>query len=112
MQLRWRLRGWPHDHSTASRQLQEQPLGGGADTVTITAGAASTWSTSAGDLAISGFANLNLLLFYGISGQGPGDSRVIGIDVTVPLAVLAVAFYVWMWRLLRHQEGDYSSIRQ
>ena len=63
-------------------------------------------------LITGGFANLNLLLFYGISGQGPGDSRVIGIDVTVPLAMLAVAFYVWMWRRLRRQEGDYSSIRQ
>jgi len=63
-------------------------------------------------LITGGFASLNLLLFYGFSGQGPGDSRVIGIDVTVPLAVLAVAFYAWMWKWLRRQDGCYSSIRQ
>ena len=63
-------------------------------------------------IAVGGFANLNLLLFYGVSGQGPGDSRVIGIDVTVPLAMLAVAFYAWMWRRLWRQDGAYSSTRQ
>ena len=63
-------------------------------------------------VVVGGFANLNLLLFYGVSGQGPGDSRVIGIDVTVPLAMLAVAVYVWMWRRLRRQDGGYSSTRQ
>ena len=63
-------------------------------------------------IAIGGLANLNLLLFYGFSGHGPGDSRVIGIDITVPLSMLAVAFYVWMWRRLWRQDGGYSSTRQ
>ena len=70
----------------------------------------ATWRVPA--LITGGFANLNLLLFYGFSGQGPGDNRVIGIDVTVPLAALAVAFYVWMWTLLRRPDGSYSSSRQ
>lgn len=62
--------------------------------------------------ATCALANLNLLLFYGVTGQGPGDGRVVGIDVTVPLAALAVAFYAWMWTIVRRQDARYSSIRQ
>jgi hypothetical protein len=57
-------------------------------------------------------ANLNLLLFYGFTGQGPGASRIVGIDATVPLAALAIVLYVWMWSVVRRQEARYSTIRQ
>jgi hypothetical protein len=70
----------------------------------------ATWRLPA--VIVGAFANLNLLLFYGVSGRGPGDSRVIGIDVTVPLAALAVAFYVWMLRLLWRRDAGYSSTLQ
>jgi len=43
---------------------------------------------------------LNLLLFYGLTGRGPDFSRVVGIDITVPLAAVAVAMYFWMAGLL------------
>lgn len=63
-------------------------------------------------IALGAIANLNLLLFYGVTGQGPGAGRVIGIDVSVPLAAAAIAVCVWVWMVLRDQEVRYSSIRQ
>jgi hypothetical protein len=63
-------------------------------------------------VAMCVMANLNLLLFYGFTGQGPGASRVVGIDLTVPLAALAIMLYAWMWNLVRRQDARYSTIRQ
>jgi len=50
--------------------------------------------------AVGGVANLNLLLFYGWSGRGPEMSRVVGMDLSVPLAAAVVLMYVWIWRRL------------
>ena len=55
-------------------------------------------------VAIGVVANLNLLLFYGITGQGLAFTRVVGIDVTVPLAAVAVVMYFWIGRVVRHMD--------
>jgi hypothetical protein len=39
------------------------------------------------------FASLNLLLFYGLDGAGLRVSRVVGLDMSVPLAALALFFF-------------------
>jgi hypothetical protein len=36
----------------------------------------------------------------------------VGIDLTVPLAALAIMLYAWMWNLVRRQDARYSIIRQ
>lgn len=55
-------------------------------------------------IAIGVVANLNLLLFYGLTGRRLDISRVVGVDVTVPLAALAVAMYFWTASLLQRQD--------
>jgi hypothetical protein len=46
-------------------------------------------------------ANANLILFYGLTGKEPSFSRVVGIDLALPFAVLNVAFFlVCAWELL------------
>ena len=58
--------------------------------------------------------NLNLLIYYGINGDGPGFSTVIfGQDVTIWLAAFNVLFFVGLWtpmalqalRLVRVRDG-------
>jgi hypothetical protein len=39
-------------------------------------------------------ANVNLFLFYGLTGSGPPVSRVVGIDLAVPFALLNVVFFL------------------
>jgi hypothetical protein len=39
-------------------------------------------------------ANVNLILFYGLSGDPPPFSRVVGIDLAVPFALINVAFFL------------------
>src|SRR5262249_40600305 len=46
-------------------------------------------------LATALIANLNLLVFYGIDGKGLPFDRVVGIDLSVVLAVLEVVFFLW-----------------
>jgi len=55
-------------------------------------------------VAVGIVANLNLLLFYGITGHGLEFTRVAGIDVTVPLAAAVVAMYFWMARVVRRMD--------
>ncbi|MCX6537583.1 MAG: hypothetical protein NT151_01415 [Acidobacteria bacterium] len=55
-------------------------------------------------VAVGVIANLNLLLFYGISGHGLDFTRVVGIDVTVPLAAVAVAMYFWLATVVRRMD--------
>jgi hypothetical protein len=43
-------------------------------------------------------ANINLFLFYGVSGGYPYQ-RVIGIDVSVPLALFNVVFFLAFWAM-------------
>jgi hypothetical protein len=38
-------------------------------------------------------ANLNLVMFYGFDGLAPPFSRVVGLDLTLPLAALNVALF-------------------
>jgi hypothetical protein len=46
-------------------------------------------------------ATVNMVLFYGVTGEGLPFSRVIGIDLALPLAALNVAFFgVCAWQLL------------
>jgi multisubunit Na+/H+ antiporter MnhF subunit len=54
--------------------------------------------------AVGIVANLNLLLFYGITGHGLEFTRVVGIDVTVGLAAAVVAVYFWMARVVRRMD--------
>jgi hypothetical protein len=42
---------------------------------------------------MTAMANLNLFVFYGISGQ-PLHSRVVGMDLSVPMAALFVAIWI------------------
>ena len=44
-------------------------------------------------LVIAVAANLNLLLFHAIDGTELGEDRMVGIDPTVPLAVLVIMAY-------------------
>lgn len=57
------------------------------------------------------FANLNLLLFYGLDGTGPHVSRVYGVDLSVPLAALGLALFAWQYWyfLLRRSDAPGSS---
>jgi hypothetical protein len=41
--------------------------------------------------------NINILLFYGFSGVGPGFSRVVGWDQSISLAIFNVAFFFILW---------------
>lgn len=43
--------------------------------------------------------NANMFFFYGIDGSAPGFSRVVGIDVTVLLALLNVVFFLALWTI-------------
>jgi hypothetical protein len=70
-------------------------------------------------VAVGVVANLNLLLFYGITGHGWEFTRVVGVDVTVPIAAAVVVMYFWMARVVRRMErtgwepaaGSYSITR-
>ena len=55
-------------------------------------------------VAVGSVANLNLLLFYGITGRGLEFTRVVGVDVTVPLAAAAVAMYFWIATVVRRRD--------
>jgi hypothetical protein len=56
-------------------------------------------------VAILVIANVNLFLFYGVSGTVPFN-RVAGIDLAVPLSILSVALFLWFWwsTIRRRQE--------
>ena len=41
--------------------------------------------------------NVNLLIFHGWNGSGPGFSRVVGVDLTLPLAGLMVAYFCMLF---------------
>jgi hypothetical protein len=43
-------------------------------------------------------------LFYGITGRGLEFTRVVGVDVTVPLAAGAVAMYFWIATVVRRRD--------
>jgi hypothetical protein len=43
-------------------------------------------------------ANINLFLFYGIKGDFPYQ-RVVGIDLTLPLALFNVVFFLLFWAM-------------
>jgi hypothetical protein len=50
-------------------------------------------------------ANINLFVFYGING-GPGYQRLIGgIDITVPLALFNVVFFLVFWTITCWREN-------
>jgi hypothetical protein len=57
-------------------------------------------------VVVGAMANLNLWLFYGITGRGLEFSRVVGVDVSVPLAVVAIAIYVWMLRVVSRMDRE------
>ena len=42
------------------------------------------------------FANVNLIVFFGINGA-PAYPRVVGLDVALPLSLFAVAFFLVLW---------------
>ena len=42
-------------------------------------------------------ANINLFLFYGITGKYPYNERQIGMDISVPLALFNVVFFLVFW---------------
>ena len=42
-------------------------------------------------------SNLNLIIFYGTDGKGLGFSRLVGVDITLPLSLLNVVFYMLIW---------------
>lgn len=44
-------------------------------------------------LALALFANINLVIFYGIHGSGLGFEYIIGIDLTVLISAIAVALF-------------------
>jgi hypothetical protein len=46
---------------------------------------------------IAGLNNVNLLLFYGLTGDGLGFSRVCGIDISLPFAILGVVLCGYYW---------------
>jgi len=49
-------------------------------------------------IVLAGIFNLNLLIFYGIDGDGPGFSTIVfNHDVTIWLAAFDVAFFAIMW---------------
>jgi hypothetical protein len=50
--------------------------------------------------------SINLILFYGISGEGLGFSRVAGIDITVPVALLNVVFIIYFCRFVWRHDAN------
>jgi hypothetical protein len=59
--------------------------------------------------AVCVLANVNLVLFYGVTGEGPPVSRVIGIDITVPLSLLAVWFYYQVVRMVIQSDREFAA---
>jgi len=57
-------------------------------------------------IAVAIISNVNLLLFYGWNGRGLEMSRVVGIDVSVPIAALCVAAYVWILKVLIRLDAE------
>lgn len=49
-------------------------------------------------LVIVLIANINLFLFYGLNGSYPYD-RIIGMDISVPLALFNVIFFIAFWAI-------------
>jgi hypothetical protein len=49
-------------------------------------------------------SNINLFLFYGLSGGYPYD-RLIGIDISVPLALFNVIFFILFWAISCFQKA-------
>ena len=47
--------------------------------------------------ALIGLNAVNLLLFYGLSGAGLGFSRVYGVDISIPFAVVMTAVCLSYW---------------
>ncbi len=45
-------------------------------------------------LALALLANLNLFLFYGLTGDGPPSLRLLGVDTTLPAAALEVLLFL------------------
>ena len=48
-------------------------------------------------VVVTAMAALNLVIFDGFLGNGLGYPRIMGIDLTVPLALLYVAVFLWWW---------------
>jgi len=42
-------------------------------------------------------SNLNLIIFFGTDGKGLSFSRVVGVDITLLLSLLNVAFFLLIW---------------
>jgi hypothetical protein len=58
-------------------------------------------------LILALMANINLFLFYGITGGGISYDRQIGMDISVPLALFNVVFGVAFWaEACWHKEPD------
>ena len=51
-------------------------------------------------ILVVAFSNLNLIVFYGFTGNGLGFGRVVGIDVTLILAAVNVLLFLYFWRSL------------
>lgn len=70
-------------------------------------------------LATALISNLNLLVFYGIDGKGLPFDRVVGVDLSVVLAVLEVVFFIcFAWTaskrpipVMAPQTGEEAMIR-
>ena len=41
--------------------------------------------------------NMNLLMYFGILGNGLGFSRVVGVDMTLPLSAFNVVIFGVLW---------------
>lgn len=53
-------------------------------------------------------ANINLFLFYGLSGGYPYQ-RLIGIDISIPLALFNVIFFILFWAISCFSKSSQTS---
>jgi hypothetical protein len=49
-------------------------------------------------IVMNALNNLNLFLFYGMNGAGPGFSGVVLVDLTLPVAMMVVIFFMAFYR--------------
>ncbi len=57
-------------------------------------------------LTVVVLANVNLFIFYGIAGEGPGFSRNVGVDVTLIFAIVYVLFFGGLFWAALHEHDQ------